>query len=320
MLKDRLGVFVIPIRFSDSIGVYTDYLDFLCSLDHSGYDYIFIGEHLTDSHEDIQSSLIFAAALLAKTKRLKVALSVLPLTHYNIPLLIKQLEDLFKLGQDRLLIGFSPGALQSDLEYLGIDPADRYKIFCSKLEEFKLGINSSSLLSTIPKSFFFSTILSPLPLNAGKLFQQGFSALSSNFTHPSHLDAHYTCLTKNLGNARPSSSWHISSNLIPDIDSLSVQSRSIVNSTLSYIYNKLSINAPKIMLSDKYSMRDHSVESKALTRILLREQITTIDDLQRYLPRNFLGGKGALLVNLFDCLHDTCYVEQIYSLPEAING
>ena len=43
---------------------------------------------------DMQSSMIFAAALLSRTKKINACLSVLPLPHYNIKLLIKQLEDL----------------------------------------------------------------------------------------------------------------------------------------------------------------------------------------------------------------------------------
>ena len=168
------GVFVIPIRFNKSNSVYGEYLEFVASLENDGYEYAFIGEHLTDPCEDIQSSIVFASALLAKTKKLKVALSVLPLTYYNIPVLIKQLEDLYLLSENRLMIGFSPGALDSDMNYLQLNPGDRYRIFCEKLHEFFTYVDESNVLSTIPKASFFNSTFS-IPLNSFKLFEQGYS-------------------------------------------------------------------------------------------------------------------------------------------------
>ena len=106
MNYQKFGFFVIPIRFNQSTNIYSDYLDFLTTIEDFGYTHLFVGEHLTDKHEDIQSSIVFASAILARTKKLRVALSVLPLIHYDIPLLIKQLEDLYKLSGGRLMIGF----------------------------------------------------------------------------------------------------------------------------------------------------------------------------------------------------------------------
>ena len=79
MRKLSKGLCVIPISFGPRKSIYTEYLDFLVSAENHGYDQVFIGEHLTDPHENIQSSIIFAAALLSKTKHINVSLSVLPL-------------------------------------------------------------------------------------------------------------------------------------------------------------------------------------------------------------------------------------------------
>ena len=151
-----IGAFVIPIRPNKpNTTPYLDLLDFVCSLESYGYSHVFIGEHLTDSYEDIQSSLIFASAVLARTKTLKVALSVLPLPHYHIPLLVKQLEDLYSLSQDRLLIGFGAGALSTDLEYLGLSPKSRTDLYLSKLNEFILATSNSLCFLRPISSIFF---------------------------------------------------------------------------------------------------------------------------------------------------------------------
>ena len=69
----NLGLFIIPIKVDNSISTYNDYIDFLVKAEKSGYTHAYIGEHLTDEREDIQSSLIFAAAVLARTKKINFA-------------------------------------------------------------------------------------------------------------------------------------------------------------------------------------------------------------------------------------------------------
>ena len=280
----------------------------------NGFNEVFIGEHLTDPHENIQSSMIFAAALLAKTKSINISLSVLPLTHYHIPLLIKQLEDLYLLSQDRLRIGFSPGALNSDLEYLNLDPNLRYQIFCEKIDQFFQYVENSPILSKIQKNHFFSTLLSPLPVNANKLFSQGYSALSSNFTHSSHLHSHYKCLTKN-SLKKNSSKWHIGVNYIADIDSITNESKEVVIKSLTYIYNKLSVNATKIMLPTiKETPNKMSLE--AFNNILLQEQIVSQYDLMKIMTSVSYPETASIVVNLFDCLSDPYYTKGILGFPE----
>ena len=316
---NRTGLFVIPIRVSSSSNLYPSYLDFLSEAEQHGYQYIFIGEHLTDQYEDIQSSIVFAAALLARTKKIKVALSVLPLTHYNIPLLIKQLEDLERLSGGRLLIGFSPGALASDLEYLNIDPRDRYTIFCEKLREFEHGVANSSLLSEMQKGRFFSTLLSPLPVNASKLTNSGYSILSSNFTHKDHLDAHYACIIKDI--VLPlKSDWHIALNLIGDYSALSVDSKRVIIDSLVYIYNKLNLNAAKVMLGERANDVIANLDQRRFEDLLIKKQIVNPNELRVLIPHSFRAGEGALVVNLFDCLSDQCYIKDILSMPNKINA
>ena len=71
---NQIGLFVIPIKVNNNVSTYNDYIDFLVEAEKFGYTHVYVGEHLTDSKEDIQSSLIFSAALLARTKNLNVCL------------------------------------------------------------------------------------------------------------------------------------------------------------------------------------------------------------------------------------------------------
>ena len=135
---NEIGLFIIPIKFDNFIKTYNDYIDLACELENYGYSHLFIGEHLTDKREDIQSSIVFASAILSRTKKINLCLSVMALPHYDIKLLIKQLEDLYKLGNGRLMIGIGPGALESDANYLGIDHKKRPELFSKNLLSLKM--------------------------------------------------------------------------------------------------------------------------------------------------------------------------------------
>ena len=78
-LSNGLGLFVIPIKFNSDISTYNDYLDFIVKAEQSGFTDVYIGEHLTDDREDIQSSLIFASTVAAKTNTINISLCTLPL-------------------------------------------------------------------------------------------------------------------------------------------------------------------------------------------------------------------------------------------------
>lgn len=74
----NLGFFIIPIRFRKKDSYPFEYLDFCVEAEKYGFSNVYIGEHITDENEDIRSSMLFAAALAAKTKKLNICLSVLP--------------------------------------------------------------------------------------------------------------------------------------------------------------------------------------------------------------------------------------------------
>ena len=67
MSISRLGLFLIPIKFNSRLSTYNDYIDFVLEAEANGYTDVYIGEHLTDPHEDIQSSIVFASALASIT-------------------------------------------------------------------------------------------------------------------------------------------------------------------------------------------------------------------------------------------------------------
>lgn len=309
----QLGLFIIPIRFRKNIKTYNDYINYVAKLEDFGYSHLFIGEHLTDNREDIKSSMIFSAAVLAKTKKINVCLCVLPLPHYEIKLLIKQLEDLYLLSEGRLLIGLGPGALKSDAVYLGIKHEERGRIFPNKLEEFLKAFKNSPILNSIPNENLFSTLLSPFPEKANLLIKKGFSLISSNFTHSSHMNDHYKCIWSDIDKINSKSKWHRAYNVLPMNEfKFKTEIIKIHNKTYSYIFNKLGKEyGTKIMLG-KESEFFHQSED------LLFKELTLTDEesIKSCLRGRDFGLNGFPIINLFDCIDDHTYDKMIEQIPE----
>ncbi len=313
---NNIGLFVIPIRINKLIDTYRLYLDVLESIEDYGYTHIYIGEHLTDSKEDIQSSLIFASALLARTKKIKVGLSVLALPHYNIKLLVKQLEDLYRLGEGRLLIGFGKGALSSDANYLGFDNSLRQGIFENKLKELFEEINKSNILSKIEKENYFSTILSPSSKGLEVLSSEGFSGISSNFCNSTIKEEHFNTFNSNK-NITKNNKWHSIYNTLPhNVIDENPEIYNIVLETYNYIYEKLGHkHAKKIMIKELL----YEANKEDLDKKLFYNLTSNVDDVRNHIleMKNNIN-LGYPIINIFDCLDIPCYVNYIYSLPKDV--
>ncbi|AIQ95520.1 LLM class flavin-dependent oxidoreductase [Prochlorococcus sp. MIT 0604] len=311
----QIGLFVIPIKVDESISTYNDYIDFLVEAEQKGYTHVYIGEHLTDEKEDIQSSLIFASALLARTTKINVCFCVLPLPHYEIKLLVKQLEDIYRLSCGRIQIGFSQGALKSDAEYLNFDHFKRGEIFQQKLDLFMNEIKKSKYLKKLFNESYFSTLLSPIPLKASNLFENGYSAITSNFVNEVHWDNHITCLNKNKIHTKNASKWHLSLNLVP-YENLDERSLNSIKESLLYIYEKLSSCKLNVMLKNKNDI----LEELNIKDRLLKE-MTYSEFPKKYfqLKNKYKNQFSYPIINLFDCIKDLGYTNFILDLPSNGN-
>ena len=310
----NLGLFLIPIKVNSSISTYNDYIDFLITAEKHGYTHAYIGEHLTDEKEDIQSSIVFAAALLARTKKLKVCLCVLPLPHYEIKLLIKQLEDLYLLSKGRLEIGFSQGALKSDAEYLNFRHDMRGEIFIEKLDFFMGEIKNSKVLKEMPMNNFFSTLLSPIPTKSSSLFDNGFSAITSNFVNEKFWENHIGCFTKNKAKVNSSSKWHLTLNLRPDkLNSLNSEKH--IKLSLYYIFEKLKSCKLNVMIPNESDLDKYSYDI-LLENLNLNMTYNKIPDKFFYLKQKYKKWVSHPIINLFDCIDDLEYTSFILNFPK----
>ena len=132
----RLGYFTMPVHPLDRHYPTTLQEDretiILC--DKLGFYDAFVGEHLTDSAENITNSMMFQATLIHATENIKLATGTTNLSHMH-PVLVATHAAMFdNLAQGRFILGVSPGALRSDAEALGILDEDRNQIFAEAID------------------------------------------------------------------------------------------------------------------------------------------------------------------------------------------
>jgi len=318
-MSTRIGLFIIPIRFNHEIETYREYLDIAVEAERAGYTDIYIGEHLTDPREDIQSSIVFAAAILARTKRITINLSVLPLPHYNIKLLVKQLEDLFRLGGfGRVNIGFGKGALKGDLVYLNIDSESREALFEKNLLELMRVLGESDRFRNRTDSYeLFSTLISAEPRGASNLISNGYCAVTSNFCHKSHYETHCKYIMNGLivNPTLTTKKWGVGINYAPKAFMFE-SSRHAIENSLLYIFRKLqSVGLHTSMLQKGVDSSVMKVTGNFLFETLCTEQVLPFQlDLKAAYPNIF----SHVIINLFDCITDPLYTDGILSLPKGI--
>lgn len=132
----RLGYFTMPMHPAGKPWVQTldEDRQTVILADKLGFHDAFIGEHLTDRHENITSSMLFLASLVSDTQSIRLATGTSNLSQTHPVLVASHAAMLDHLSRGRLILGISPGALRSDAEALGIIDADRNKMFEEAIE------------------------------------------------------------------------------------------------------------------------------------------------------------------------------------------
>src|ERR1700704_4590691 len=127
----RLGLFMMPMHppERDPARTLQEDRETVLLADRLGFHDAFVGEHLTDRCENITSSFIFLATLIAETKTIKLGTGTSNLSHSHPALVAAHAAMFDHLAQGRFIFGISPGALTSDAEVLGILDLDRNKLF-----------------------------------------------------------------------------------------------------------------------------------------------------------------------------------------------
>ena len=218
----RLGLFMMPMHPAERDPAQTLQEDRECILlaDRLGFHDAFVGEHLTDRCENITSSFIFLATLIAQTKTIRLGTGTSNLSHSHPALVAAHAAMFDHLAKGRFIFGISPGALASDAEALGIFNEDRNKLFAEAIDvilaiwereapydidfpgnRFKVS-TAKTLLPELGRGYMYKPYQKPRPEIVGTVVaphskgviamgERDFHPLSANFLLPHWLPSHW---------------------------------------------------------------------------------------------------------------------------------
>ena len=93
-----------------------------------GLSEAFFGEHITDKHEKITSSLLMVSALSKLTKNIKLGSLTTNLNFYMPSVVASMISMADNLSNGRLILGIGSGANMSDIESIGFDEKNNHAI------------------------------------------------------------------------------------------------------------------------------------------------------------------------------------------------
>lgn len=218
----RLGYFAMPMHpmgrsWQDTL---REDREAVIIADRLGFHDAFIGEHLTDRHENITNSLLFLATLIPDTTQIRLATGTTNLSHMH-PVLVAIHSAMFDhLSNGRFILGISPGALSSDAEILGLLDEDRNQIFAEAIDvitalwageppydisfpgsrfavttkrtlDLDVGVGIAPRPLQQPRPEIVGTVVAPFSKGVIAMGARDFHPLSANFLLPQWVATHW---------------------------------------------------------------------------------------------------------------------------------
>lgn len=239
----RLGYFAMPMHPGHRPWAETlrEDREAIVLADRLGFHDAFIGEHLTDKHENVTNSMIFQASLVADTTQIKLGTGTTNLSQAHPVLVAANGAMLDHLSGGRFILGISAGALPSDAEVLGIlgqdlneifaeainvilrlweDEApydigkdgDRFRVRSEKAYWPELGLGEIKKPLQQPRPEIVGTVVAPFSAGAVLMGERDFHPLSANFLLPKWLGSHwqkYSSGAANAGREPEQSEWRV---------------------------------------------------------------------------------------------------------------
>jgi alkanesulfonate monooxygenase SsuD/methylene tetrahydromethanopterin reductase-like flavin-dependent oxidoreductase (luciferase family) len=133
----QLGFFTMPIHPVDKPwqkSLREDQEAFILA-DELGFIEGYVGEHTTDSSENITSCSMFIATLIDRTRRIRLGTGTVNIPNGHPAAIAAEIAMLDHLLDGRFIFGISPGGLLSDAEVFGNLDNDRNAMFLEAINQ-----------------------------------------------------------------------------------------------------------------------------------------------------------------------------------------
>ncbi len=153
------GIFFIPIDKKDKKNdiLLDEIITETINAEKFGIKEAFYGEHITDRHEKISSSLMMVSALTTVTKNIKLATLTTNLNFHKPATLAAMISQVDNLCKGRLMLGVGCGANMSDVEAIDMLDKDNHKIMLETFDILKKIFNTKSPFNIETENFKVST-------------------------------------------------------------------------------------------------------------------------------------------------------------------
>jgi alkanesulfonate monooxygenase SsuD/methylene tetrahydromethanopterin reductase-like flavin-dependent oxidoreductase (luciferase family) len=301
----RLGYFTMPVHplNRDYPITLEEDRETIILCDKLGFHDAFVGEHLTDSAENITNSMIFQATLIHATENIKLATGTTNLSHMH-PVLVATHAAMFdNMSRGRFILGISPGALRSDAEALGILDTDRNQLFAEAIDvileiwagetpydidlpgnRFKVSTAQTRYLEIgygiMPKPFqkprpeIVGTVVAPFSKGVIAMGERDFHPLSANFLMPKWAATHWSNYAQgksNVGITADPADWRIARTIFVADDDATAKSygKDNANSPYRFYYSQI---LKKMVRGNRQAVfkhnKDEPDEAVTLNRVL----------------------------------------------------
>ena len=259
----RLGYFAMPMHpqgrtWADTL---QEDREAVILADRLGFHDAFIGEHLTDQHENITNSLVFLATLISDTSQIRLGTGTTNLSHMH-PALVAVNSAMFDhLSGGRFILGVSPGALPSDAELLGILDEDRNQMFAEAIDVItrlweldppydidlpgnRFTVTTASTLDHEMGVGIVGTVVAPFSKGVVAMGSKDFHPLSANFLLPQWVATHWPNYVEGkqaAGVEARTDDWRIARTVFvaDDASVAEAYGRADANSPYRYYYGKM---------------------------------------------------------------------------------
>ncbi|AKS33422.1 LLM class flavin-dependent oxidoreductase [Mycolicibacterium goodii] len=278
----RLGYFAMPLHpagrpWSETL---REDREAVILADRLGFHDAFIGEHLTDRHENITNSLVFLATLISDTRQIRLGTGTTNLSQQH-PVLVAANSAMFDhLAEGRFILGISAGALPSDAEALGILDQDRNAIFAEAIDVITaiweseppyslvreggrfsvttvktydpdLGVGILPKTLQEPRPEIVGTVVAPFSKGVITMGARDFHPLSANFLLPQWVSTHwpnYVQGRESVGERADTGDWRVARTVFVADDPAVAESygRDDPRSPYRYYYSKMLTKMRKI--------------------------------------------------------------------------
>lgn len=216
----KLGMFMMPVHPPQRPAWETlaEDREAVLLADRLGYTEAYVGEHVTDTAENITSCLMFLASVAAETRQIVLGSGTINLPNTHPAAVAAQVAMIDHMLKGRFIMGISPGGLMSDAEVFGNRDKDRNAMFveCMNMvlaiwagdapydlegQFFRVStrgtmipeIGQGRILKPYqaPHPRIVGTVVAPFSKGVTEMAKRGWQPISANFLLPQWVRSHW---------------------------------------------------------------------------------------------------------------------------------